>query len=73
MMPSGWVKFGGNDGCDGVAELCTLEESIGARAFNGCCRMLTRSSVNRLDARGAIPGRVTVHCWSRVASLRDCD
>lgn len=30
-----------------------------------------RSSTRRLDARGATPGRVTVHCWSRVALLRD--
>jgi hypothetical protein len=45
---------------------------VGARARAGCCRMLTRSSTRREEARGAMPGRVTVHCWSRVALLRDC-
>lgn len=50
-----------------------LEGSTGARALEGCWSMLTRSSTRRLEARGATPGRVTVHCWSRVALLRDCE
>lgn len=44
---------------------------VGARAWEGCCRMETRSSTRREEASGAMPGRVTVHCWSRVALLRD--
>jgi hypothetical protein len=47
-------------------------EGGGAHAFEGCWRIDMRSSTSRLDARGATPGRVTVHCWSRVALLRDC-
>ena len=43
----------------------------GARARRGCWRMEMRSSTRRDEARGATPGRVTVHCWSRVALLRD--
>lgn len=35
--------------------------------------MDTRSSTSSEDASGATPGRVTVHCWSRVALLRDYD
>jgi hypothetical protein len=46
---------------------------VGARTLEGCCRMETRSSTRRAEASGATPGRVTVHCWSRVALLRDCD
>ena len=45
----------------------------GARAFRGCWRMEIKSSTRRADAIGAAPGRVTVHCWSRVASFRDFD
>ena len=44
----------------------------GACARRGCWSTETRSSTSRADAIGAMPGRVTVHCWSRVASLRDC-
>jgi hypothetical protein len=52
----------GNDGWDGETGFGCFDESIGTRAFRGCCNMLTRSSVSRLDAIGATPGRVTVHC-----------
>lgn len=44
---------------------------VGARALRGCWRMETRISTRRDEASGATPGRVTVHCWSRVALLRD--
>lgn len=47
-------------------------EGGAARAWEGCCRMDMRSSTRREEASGATPGRVTVHCWSRVALLRDC-
>lgn len=34
--------------------------------------MDTRSSTPNAPAMAAKPGRVTVHCWSRVRSVRDC-
>jgi hypothetical protein len=73
IIPRGWTNGAGSEGCDGagVNDLECFEESTGARPLRGCWRMLTRSSTRRLEARGAMPGRVTVHCWSRVASLRD--
>ena len=72
-VPSGCTKGRGSDGCDEEGEEIVgfLEGSTGARALEGCCRMLISSSTNRLDANGATPGRVTVHCWSNVALLRD--
>jgi hypothetical protein len=33
--------------------------------------METSISTRREEASGAMPGRVTVHCWSSVASLSD--
>lgn len=60
--------------CEGVKAdvVCSVADFVGgARAFSGCWRMEIRSSTRRAEAIGAAPGRVTVHCWSRVASLRD--
>lgn len=75
MVPRGCWKGGGSEGCEGCIWLCDTDLGgvipVGARALDGCCKMLTRSSTRRLEARGATPGRVTVHCWSRVALLKD--
>lgn len=38
----------------------------------GCCKSETMSSTAVELAMEAIPGRVTVHIWSRVRSVRDC-
>lgn len=38
---------------------------------SGCCRTETISSTARAPAITARPGRLTVHCWSRVRSLVD--
>ena len=38
----------------------------------GWCRMPTKSSTARAEAIGASPGRVTVHCWSKVRLAVDC-
>lgn len=37
----------------------------------GCCKMETNISTADAAAMGATPGRVTVHIWSRVRSVRD--
>lgn len=34
--------------------------------------MPTKSSTARAEAIGASPGRVTVHCWSKVRLAVDC-
>jgi hypothetical protein len=75
MVPRGCWKGAGREGCAGAGGVrfeAGGEIPVGARAREGCWRMETRSSTRREEARGAIPGRVTVHCWSRVALLRDC-
>src|SRR5690242_264992 len=73
MVPRGCWKGGGNDGWEDAGVGCSFAswEGGGARDLEGCWRMETRSSTRRLEASGATPGRVTVHCWSRVALLRD--
>lgn len=38
----------------------------------GWCRRATASSTARAAAIGAKPGRVTVHCWSKVLFAVDC-
>ena len=40
--------------------------------FCGCWRTETINSTARPEAMRDIPGRVTVHCWSRVLSFVDC-
>lgn len=74
IVPRGCWKGGGKDGWAGFGGArcdCGGVIPVGARAFEGCWRMETRSSTRRDEARGATPGRVTVHCWSRVALLSD--
>lgn len=39
---------------------------------SGWCRIPTKSSTARAEAIGARPGRVTVHCWSKVRLAVDC-
>ncbi len=71
-MPRGWVNGVGREGWEGgFVEAAVGGRGGGARASRGCWRVEMRSSTRRLEARGAMPGRVTVHCWSRVALLRD--
>ena len=41
--------------------------------LRGCCSSETRSSVARALATMEMPGLETVHCWSRVRSLVDCN
>jgi hypothetical protein len=75
MVPKGCWKGGGREGCAGAGGAIFEtggEIPVGARAREGCWSMETRSSTRRDEASGAMPGRVTVHCWSRVALLRDC-
>jgi hypothetical protein len=38
---------------------------------SGCCKTETSSSTAMDAAIGASPGRVTVHIWSSVRSVRD--
>lgn len=73
MIPRGCWKGGGKEACEDMRGWVVVWERDGggARALEGCWRMETRSSTRRLEARGATPGRVTVHCWSRVALLKD--
>lgn len=73
IVPRGCWKGGGREGWDGVGDVVVWggEMPVGARAREGCWRMEMRSSTRREEASGAMPGRVTVHCWSRVALLRD--
>lgn len=40
---------------------------------SGCCRSEASSSTAVDDAIDARPGRVTVHIWSSVLSVSDCD
>jgi len=68
MRPSGWEggsRWGSGFEEDGEGE------GASARAPSGCCRIETRVSTRRAEAMGAIPGRVTVHCWSSVWSFTD--
>jgi hypothetical protein len=70
--PRGWTKESSEEAADCEGSEADEEGcGAGARGPSGCCRMDTRSSTSRADAIGAIPGRVTVHCWSSVASLSD--
>ena len=46
--------------------------SAGAKPLSGCCSTETRSSTAKALAMYDMPGRETVHCWSRVLSLVDC-
>lgn len=39
---------------------------------SGCCKTETINSTARAPAIMASPGRLTVHCWSKVRSLVDC-
>ena len=39
---------------------------------SGCCKTETINSTARAAAIVASPGRLTVHCWSKVRSLVDC-
>lgn len=45
---------------------------VGITHPNGCWTSETRSSTADADAIGAMPGRVTVHIWSKVLSDNDC-
>jgi hypothetical protein len=41
--------------------------------LRGCCKRDAISSTVSAPAIAEIPGLVTVHCWSRVLSLWDCE
>lgn len=65
--PKGCSKSSAVELAEVVAKAVKAEaELVGgdaaARARSGCWRIDTRSSTNRAEAMGAMPGRVTVHC-----------
>ena len=64
---SDWEKAKGDTEAVSVSTAISKRETHPA----GCCRTETISSTARAPAIVASPGRLTVHCWSKVRSLVD--
>ena len=75
-MSAGSVDFAAASGTGGAANMLhdneyTMNmEELGSYP-SGCCKREANSSTAVAAAIGASPGRVTVHIWSSVRSVRD--